>query len=135
MSSDFASGGASYVFTRVRRKGARKLAGLYFRSRMALRTDAISYDTDLYGRADRATQNRNRKKTVDGIIKNSENDYNETNFKNAVSMFDELDRIVCVTLEERDNAIAWFRKNGYETWPDGRKLEDVIDWLGSDKPI
>ena len=51
--SDMRSGGASYVFTRIKKSplsGASGENGLYFKKRLLRRMDAISYNHDAFGK-------------------------------------------------------------------------------------
>lgn len=129
VSSDFRSGGASYVFTRlssrdglIRQHGA----GFILKPDTAMRLDAFSYSGDRFGSVDRMTQRSDRAVDLDGMRRNARNSSNETNFRDSVSLFDAVEYVVLNTAAERNAAIAFMRENGYSTWPDGRPLESVI---------
>lgn len=131
--SDHRTGGASYVFTRILPRSREKAAGLYWKPRQALRADAFSYDGDKFGEVTRSLQEGHRAKDIDGMKRNARTGSNETNFRDSLSMFDDLERIVVNTRRDYDEALKWLRSKGYKTWPDGRKLEDVFDYIGSKK--
>ncbi|MDD4931641.1 MAG: phage minor head protein [Candidatus Colwellbacteria bacterium] len=127
-SSDMESGGASYVFTRIR-----KMTGGYGGGRKFIwdtdllrRLDSISYDSDNYGRVTGNHVADNRISGVKGWIRASAGGSNETIFKNSLSIFDRLKYIVCNSDQERKQVIDMFKKHGYNTFPDGRALIDVI---------
>ncbi|HQM30601.1 MAG TPA: NUDIX hydrolase [Syntrophales bacterium] len=126
--SDMGTGGASYFFTRIKGvSSARRSPGFVWEGRMISRTDAISYGGDMYGRCDASTIRSYRKSTIDGWIGNSGNSSNETIFKNSVGILDpDLKFIVANNETERQSIIKIFKKHGYQEFPDGRKLEDVI---------
>jgi len=52
-------------------------------------------------------------------------DNNETIFKNGLSIFDGLAKIV-VSPNERQEVIDVFKRHGYDYLPDSRKIEDII---------
>jgi hypothetical protein len=131
--SDHESGGANYIFTRILKKSKGKAAGVYWKARQVLRLDAFSYRGDSFGRVSRDYQETERGKTLTELAKFSANSGNETNFRDSISLFDQLERIVLNSRADYDAALAWMRENGYLTWPDGRALEDVIDYIGSGK--
>ena len=56
----------------------------------------------------------------------SEADGNETIFKNGLSIIEELERLVVEAEATRLKLIEIFKKAGYGTLSDGRKIEDVI---------
>ena len=49
---------------------------------------------------------------------------NETIFKDSLSLFDDLDHIKAG--KDRKAVIQLFKDAGYNQWPDGRSLEEVI---------
>lgn len=123
--SDLRTGGANYIFTRIRRRSDGAGTGFYMKPRMVARTDAFSYDGDLFGRVDEATQRARRALTLPEMARHADNSGNETNFRDAVSLFDDVEYIV---LEDRQvsEAIDFMRAQGYSRWPDGRALDEVI---------
>ena len=89
--------------------------------------DAITYDSDQFGRTTGDHIDRNRKgQNVASLREAAQSSGNETIFKGGLSLFDDVDRIVLSTAAEVKAAIEWMRSRGYSTWPDGRKLEEVI---------
>jgi len=126
-SSDLESGGASYFFTRIKRQSnAYRESGLVWKSRQLGRLDAISYDQDNYGRTTDSFVTSNRKTGVQDWKAASQRSSNETIFKNSLSLFDDLDAIVCRTTSERNEVIALLKRNKIDRWPDGRSLNDVV---------
>jgi hypothetical protein len=138
--SDHTRGGANYVFTRLlsrqetlkRVKGYAEIpSGVYFKPREALRLDAFSYDGDVFGDVSIATQEERRAKDLVGMIKHSDarnGGGNETNFRDSISLFDSVEKIVLDDVKQYQQALAWFKDQGYATWPDGRKITDVITY-------
>lgn len=135
VSSDHASGGANYVFTRLFKRskmtGRSRSPGIYWKARQATRLDAFSYDGDVYGTVSRARQETSRAKDLAGMRSNASSGGNETNFRDSISVFDDVEKIILDDRSDYDAALKWFKANGYTTWPDGRSLEDVIDYQGS----
>jgi hypothetical protein len=128
VASDLDSGGGDYVFTRATRRGSGgiKETGLYWKASQLRRMDAIMYKGDPFGRTSGDYIDQNRLgQTVDSM-REVGREYNETNFKLGLSIFDDIDRIVLYSQTEVDEAIQWMRSKGYKDWPDGRKLEEVI---------
>lgn len=124
---DLQTGGASYFFTRIKStRSARSNIGIVWNPEVMQRTDAISYSGDLYGAADKSTQRSYRAGTPAKWIRNGGSGGNETIFKESLSIFDGLDRIVTGSPNERDKVIEIFKRHGYDTFPDGRPLEDVV---------
>lgn len=124
---DLSTGGASYFFTRIKTAAdARQQQGLVWKSRLVARLDAISYDSDKYGRTDsEAFVLQNRKTGISQWKNAAKHGGNETILKNSLSLFDDVDVIV-VSRSEQAAAIKLFRDAGFKTWPDGRPLEEVI---------
>lgn len=143
--SDFRSGGADYVFTRVKPlqevKGA---AGIIWSPKKHLRRlDGISYKGDAYGHV-RASSPTGWGKVPDSNL--GENGFvitnrsassidkwksvagsgsNETIFKGGLSIFDDVEQIN-IPSSQYESVLAVFRKHGFSRWPDGRELTDVI---------
>jgi len=145
---DMKSGGASYVFTRLRNKAEYKnrgRKGLYWGSKNhARRLDALSYDRDYYGSQRFSTARGGLRKKhaeledwdaniqeravdLDAFIDHASraNSGNELVLKDGLSLFDDL---LCFVVDHyrRDEVIKFMKDNGYKKWPDGRKVEDVI---------
>ena len=142
---DTASGGASYVFSRLRY--ARQIgsnAGLVWKSkRHARRLDAMSYINDKYGSQrfstgvsvtkkydklsdwDVSLQERAVDLTAFKEHAKATNSTNEIIFKDGLSVFEDLEAFVVRPSEKKD-LLDFLKNKGYKKWPDGRKLEDVI---------
>lgn len=132
--ADLKTGGGSYVFTRIvhspaytaREDKRPPKTGLYFKPELLLRMDAISYDSDNYGRTD-STQfiQGSRKTGVAGWKAAAKMGGNETIFKDSVKLLDNIDVIVCKTESERQATIKVLRDNVRPgDLPDGRHLKD-----------
>lgn len=135
VSADLNSGGGAYVFTRILRRSTvskyERPAGVYWRANQLARLDAFSYDGDVFGGVARDLQERRRARDLKGMAGNAaKGNGNETNFRDSLSLFDDVEKIVLNSRTEYERAAKWLRANGYSTWPDGRKLEDVLDWHG-----
>jgi hypothetical protein len=127
--SDMSTGGASYFFTRIRQVGSRGSAseGLYFKKSMLRRMDAITYDSDKFGRVTGNTVRTNRISDIDGwkkIIRRDGSD--ETIFKNNVTLLDNIDLIVTSSQSKREAILKAFKKNGITHLPDGRPVSSIV---------
>jgi hypothetical protein len=128
--SDHQSGGANYIFTRLLSRKANG-AGVYWNpERLLRRSDAFTYTGDKFGRVDRSLQVEDRQIDPAGWRKAARNGGNETNFRDSLSLFDDLERIVFPSKAEYDQAIGDMRALGYRTWPDGRALDQVFSYEG-----
>jgi hypothetical protein len=126
VSSDLSSGGGDYHFTRIRKKASATGSGIYWNPRVLRRMDAITFESDQFGRTTPGHLEKNRYgQSVADFARVSSSSGNETNFK-GMSIFDQVDRVVLTSESEVKSAVAWMRSKGYKTWPDGRPLEDVI---------
>jgi hypothetical protein len=129
--SDMKSGGANYVFTRLKRTySAYDEPGLVWKAKAIKRLDSISYKTDHYGNTRGSFVLDNRASTISEWRKAAEISNNETIFKNSLSIFDDLDAIVVSNPSEKEAVIVMLNKHGYTSWPDGRTLEDVVRIAG-----
>ena len=129
--ADLDSGGGSYTFTRIRpRDRAMSEGDLIWRGQLVGRLDAISYAKDNYGRTSGTFVRDNRQSTVADWRKVSRNGGNETNFKNGLSIFDDLEHILGSPDQVR-RLIDVFRRHGYSAWLDRRPLEEVIRVRGT----
>lgn len=128
VSSDLASGGGDYHFTRIRSRTSQAgSTGVYWKTSALRRMDAITYSGDMFGRTTGTTVDDYRMgQTVADFRQVAGNTSNETIFKGGMSIFDDLDRIVLSSKAEVDEAIRWMQGKGYKTWPDGRPLSEVI---------
>lgn len=127
--SDIADGGGNFVFTRIRAvsdANRHPTPGVYWNPRQLRRTDVISYPSDKYGNTHDATQRAYRKTTISEWRTAARGETNETNFKDSLSLFDDVEKIVMPSKNDTVDFIAWLREQGYLAWPDGRALSDVI---------
>lgn len=125
--ADLASGGGSYFFTRIKsRQSAARSPGFVWKADLLGRLDAISYNGDNYGRVTGDHVIQNRMAGVEEWKNAAKMSSNETIFKNSLSIFDQLESIVTSSPAERQRVIQAFRDQGYEAFPDGRALEEVI---------
>lgn len=125
-SADMGTGGASYVFTRIKKATGNYSHGFVWDSDLLRRLDSISYGGDNFGRV---TGNHVLENRLSGIAewKNAaRHGSNETIFKNHLSIFDRLKYIVAYGNNERQKILDIFRKHGYTSFPDGRRLEEVV---------
>lgn len=51
---------------------------------------------------------------------------NESVFRDGLSFFDDFDRVVLPTKSEANRLILELIEQGYEKWPDGRNIRNVI---------
>ena len=126
---DMVSGGASYVFTRIRKlptAGRSKQPGLYFKKRLLRRQDAISYNHDAYGRVQDDYVPSHRGSTSAQWKQFARNDSNETILKHSITLLDNIELIVVNTDEQRRRLLEVFRKRHILKLPDGRKVEDIV---------
>jgi len=124
---DMHTGGSSYVFTRIKPKSAQEgTCGLYFKNRVLMRMDAISYYTDEFGKVSEGNVARKRLTGVDGLKQAHKRRDNETIFKQSINILEEIDRIVVPDAQRRNLAIQAFRKHGITNLPDGRPIEQVV---------
>jgi len=122
---DIRSGGANYLFTRIRSKRNRD-TGLRFKIRNLSRVDAITYRGDMYGRTTGDTVRELRGRTVKDFKDYSGSSSNETIFKYGLNVLDELESITVASAAEKKKVVDLFMKHGWERLPDGRKVEDII---------
>ena len=123
---DMDTGGASYFFTRIRNRNQTTSKGLFFKPDLLKRLDAISYDSDKYGRTTGDVP-RQRAWNYQGwkrIAQAHRSD--ETIFKHAVNLLEGIDHIKTGSAAERKRILAIFRKHGITRLPDGRKVEEIV---------
>lgn len=126
VSSDLASGGGDYLFTRIKKRGTTG-TGVYWKASQVKRMDAITYNSDQFGRTTAGHVEQNRMgQTVASLKDVANSNGNETIFKGGLSLFDDIDRIVLQDTKEVISAIKWMQDKGYKRWPDGRELSEVI---------
>lgn len=126
--SDMNSGGASYVFTRIKKSPTASSGdvGLYFKKRLIRRMDAVSYDHDAFGNVKDDYVSSNRGSDPATWKSFSRNSSNETIFKYSITLLDNLENIVVHGQGERKNVLDVFKKHGISTMPDGRKIEELV---------
>lgn len=127
--ADMRSGGASYVFTRIRKSplsGGTGECGLYFKKQLLRRMDAISYGHDSYGKVtdDYVTSNRGSDPATWKSFSRSSS--NETIFKYSITLLDNVEAVVVSSESERTTVLGVFAKHGISNLPDGRKVEDIV---------
>lgn len=126
---DMRTGGASYVFTRIRKSplaGGVRNNGIYLKKGLLRRMDAISYDHDAYGKVIDNYVTQHRGFSPKEWKKFSQNTNNETILKYSVTLLDNLEHVVVGTSTERDKVLGIFRKHGVSVLPDGRKIEEIV---------
>ncbi len=127
--SDMATGGANYFFTRIRyvKPGQSANNGLYFKKNLLRRMDAITYNSDKFGRVTGNTVRNNRLSKIEDwktIAKRRSSD--ETIFKNNVTLLDNIDMIVTSSENERRAVIQAFKKHGITRLPDGSPVSSIV---------
>lgn len=113
---DVTTGGAQYLFTRVRElKSSSQIdAGFYWRPQLLRRLDAVTYDSDRYGEMRHNNRAKEHLAGIEGWKKASNQGKNETMFKGSVPLLDHLDFVVVHDAKERAELIATFRRHGVE---------------------
>ena len=134
VSSDFSTGGGSYVFTRIKKKSKMKnQPGIYWKAKEIKRMDAITYGSDNFGKVNDNNVDISRQTTIEQFTRNGSAGSDETIFKNGLSYFDNIERFVFPSQAGRDKAIKELTALGYEIWPDGRNIKDVIFYAGQSR--
>jgi hypothetical protein len=126
-STDMFSGGASYFFTRLARvnHGEGSRGAFWFNTELLLRTDAIAYNTDLYGQSDPAMKKKRHATLDDWATKQHVRSNNEVIIKNGFGMLDYLERISASSATERNKFIKMFKDRGI-THIRGKPVEDIV---------
>lgn len=122
--SDMKTGGANYFFTRIKHKRF-DAYGFFWKVDHLKRLDSISYDYDKFGDVRNLEVITHRKSSLSEFKDCASMGNNETIFKDGLSLFDKLDKIV-VPAHEREAVIEAFRRHGYAVLPDGRPIEEVV---------
>ena len=120
--ADQQTGGASYFFTRIAKKESS--ASLEFPIRLLVRSDAISFSGDRFGRVTPGYESE-RYGDIEGYKLCRTRGSNETIFKHGLSIWD-VTHIRTKSDMERNRLLKFFRDRGRENWPDGRSLQEVI---------
>ena len=123
--ADLRTGGANYFFTRIYPESS-KHSGFYWNPTSLKRLDAISYPGDKYGETTPGFVPRYRMGNIDKWSEAYANSSsNETNFKNSLSMFDNLRKIEAGSASARDEIIKIFKKHGH-TKINGIPIETIV---------
>lgn len=132
-SSDMGTGGASYFFTRIFEASSISSGGygvgrntIIFKKDMLRRMDAISYNADRFGKTVAGYVEQHRFSDIEGLKKCATYGSNETIYKQAVTLPDNVLYHVVGSRAEVDECVAVYKKYGISVLPDGRKVEDVI---------
>jgi|TARA_R110000824_G_scaffold89320_5_gene219059 SPP1 gp7 family putative phage head morphogenesis protein len=125
---DIETGGASYSYTRIT-KNEEYRGQVKFKIGLLSRADHVSYESDTYGmpsefrnRASQAKAHHGSK----GWKAHASSSDNEANFKNGISLLDELEEIKTGGGLTRKKILAIFEKHGVTELNDGRKIKDVV---------
>jgi hypothetical protein len=124
--SDMGTGGASYFFTRIAKMSDSSSSKLYFKKDMLRRMDAISYNSDCYGKVVGDFVRDRRASKIEEWKEYHNYGSNETIFKGSVSLVDNIDIIVVDDLDEKTEIIQSFKKRAIGKLPDGRRIEDIV---------
>jgi hypothetical protein len=125
-SQDMNTGGASYFFTRIMRSTNIQANTIRFKPDLLRRADAISYNSDHYGKVVGNFVRENRISDLETLKKMPHYCGNETIIKGAVPLLENMDSIVVGDAGRKAKVIALFKKHGITTLPDGRRIEDVV---------
>lgn len=128
--ADMESGGASYFFTRIRKlptSSGSDNAGFYFKPTLLRRMDAITYDSDKYGRVTDNHVRQHRHSTLEDYKRiGGGHRSDETILQNGVTILDNIDLVAVESEAERKRVLEVFKRHGVSRLPDGRKVEDVV---------
>lgn len=130
--SDMQSGGANYLFTRIKPTSAAPANTLCFKVGNLARMDALSFDEDRYGdvrpvgQTSRSDYRKKRAVTTDDFKAHSRAGSNETIFKWGLNLLDDLDFIRCRSEAEKKAVLAVFKKHKITQLPDGRAITDIV---------
>jgi len=122
--SDMKSGGASFSFFRIRKRGYSG-GGIYLKSRNFAR-EAVSYEKDMFGEQMESSLKKRMSKISQYKDQSQWTASDETIFKNGVDVINEIDYIVAADNEDRLDIIKSYVRSGWTTLPDGRKVEDIV---------
>jgi len=122
-STDVSTGGASYFFTRIAKRGENAHSQLFFKPKILARQDAVSYSGDKFGRISALSQ---RGKDIGDYKKFAGYGGNETIFKEGINLLDDVEFIRAGNTAQRLRLIKVFHDRGIRRLPDGRLIEDVI---------
>lgn len=131
--ADQSSGGASFVFTRLRTSQNAR-AHIRFHPAILRDADTISYDGDYYGTVKEAFIKEHRHYGDEAAKRLAQAGFsgNETIIKNQISLEKWLDEVKVGSEGERDRVIGWFKEAGItRVGPKKKKIEDAVvlwDW-------
>jgi hypothetical protein len=123
--SDLGTGGASYVYTRVKSASSNE-SGIYWKPSALRRMDAVSYPGDKFGRTVGKHVEQYRKVNPTEWKAASRNIRNETVFKDGLHLLHDVEVIYSIDKDHRTRIVSAFKAAGYSVFPDGRKVEDVV---------
>ena len=123
---DLDTGGASYFFTRIVGRDAVPKGRILLKTDMLRRADAISYARDTFGQTVGNIVRNERFNDVTGWKRCSRNVRNETIFKGAIPVLENLEGVLVSGAYQKKELVALFHKHGIKKLPDGRLVEDVI---------
>jgi hypothetical protein len=125
--ADQGTGGATYVFTRLKTKQSAASASyqLLFDARLLLDTDVISYGHDAFGRTSPEYVRQHRKRTPDEWKAASQSGSNEVIIKRNLSFVDYLTGVNARSEADRQAVIAALREAGI-TKLGSKRLEDAV---------
>ncbi|MBI5817450.1 MAG: minor capsid protein [Verrucomicrobia bacterium] len=134
VSADLDSGGANYIYTRIKKSDrAYRTPGVTFKVGNLARQDAFSFRGDWFSgihSLEKPEIYKSRGKTISDFKRIAEGGSNETIFKWGINMLSEVDAIVAESPAERKAILEIFRRHKYATLPDGRNIEDVVKSRG-----
>lgn len=124
--SDINAGGGEFLYTNTTtRAKVANHSGFLFKGRNIARVDIRSDIGDSYGRWEAANQRRGE--LADIAAQNGIGICINTGLlKNGLNLFDELEVLNTGSASTRASIISKLKAMGYDKWPDGRTLEDVI---------
>lgn len=124
---DVKTGGASYFFTRISKKGAQanNRGAFHFKPGLLARQDLNVQDDDTFGAISGFD---NRASKVEDYKRFAEYNRNETNVKGGMSLLDDIQTIKAHSERDREEILEMFRKHKVTVLPDGRKIEEVVKY-------
>lgn len=123
-SPDVDTGGANYWFTRIStRSDARNRGQLWFKIENLSRQDVVTYSGDRFGRISAIGEREYTPKAYKRVARNPRN---ETDFKHAMSILDDIEYVCCRDEAEKRRVLDVFRSNKVTHFNDGRPIEEVV---------
>lgn len=129
--ADMESGGASYFFTRIRKLpgkgGGHEQSGFYLKPELLRRMDAITYESDKFGRVTGNHVRQYRRTSIQDFKRiEARRSSDETIIKNEVTLLDNIQVVSVRNETERKRVLEVFRKHGVTRLPDGRRVQDIV---------